>query len=337
MARTLEYTLDPQDVAALRAALADLRRDGLSPVEPPFYERRWDCQDLLPAGLRRRLDDFRRNEPSAACLIRGFPVDDGAVGPTPGHWERPEGHRSTIDSDLYMAMCGMALGEPFAWATLQFGRLVQDVFPVKGDERRMSGHGSEAYLLFHTDDAFRADSCDYLLLFGVRNADRTPTYISSARDLSLSERDRRLLSEPRFHIVPDDEHIRQLELRAPGDPALARALEARDEPRPVPVLFGSADHPYIRYDEPFMDCAGDDPAARRALDALRAELERVRQPVVVDQGTLLVLDNHAAAHARESFTARYDGTDRWLRKLIVSRGRRRWTGDATEPGGRIIL
>ncbi|WP_218005150.1 TauD/TfdA family dioxygenase [Actinomadura macra] len=337
MSPTLEYTLNPQEVTDLRAALAGLRASALSPVEPEFYERHWDGPSLLPGNLRRLLDDFRRNEPSAACLVHGFPVDDAVAGPTPEHWERPEGYGSTIESDLYMALCGLALGEPFSWATLQFGRLLQDVFPVKGDEQRMSGHGSEAFLLFHTDDAFRPDSCDYLLLFGIRNEERIPTYISSARDVSLDDEHRRLLAEARFHIVPDEEHIRQLELRAPDDPALLRALEARDRPRPVPVLFGSPSNPYIRLDAPYMSCAGDDPAAERALDALHAELERVRRPVVLDQGTLLVLDNHIAAHARESFTARYDGTDRWLRKLIVSRGRRRWAGDSTRPGGRIVL
>ncbi len=235
-----------------------------------------------------------------------------------------------------MALCGLSLGEPFCWATLQYGRMIQDVFPIRGDEQRLNGHGSEAFLVFHTDDAFHPDTCDYLLLFGIRNPDAVPTYISSVRDLSLSPGDRQLLAEDRFLIVPDDEHIRQLELRAPDHPALTRAIEMRDNPRPVPVLFGAQISPYLRLDGPYMQCVGDDPAAERALEAVHDELDRVQRPVVVDRGTLLIIDNKVATHARKSFTARYDGTDRWLRKIIVSRGLRKWAGNKAQAGGRVL-
>ncbi|MFD8689680.1 TauD/TfdA family dioxygenase [Streptomyces sp. NPDC059651] len=197
--------------------------------------------------------------------------------------------------------------------------MVQDIFPIRGDEERESGHGSRAFLMFHTDDAFRPDSCDYLLLFGLRNHDRTPTYVASVRDITLCEADRRILTEDRFHIVPDDEHIRQLELRAPHAPALLRAVQMRDHPQPVPVLFGAPGAPFVRLDAPYMRCIGNDPDGERALASLHAELKRVRRPVAVTPGSLLVIDNHMGVHARESFMARYDGTDRWLRKIIADR------------------
>jgi L-asparagine oxygenase len=335
--RLPHYELDETDSAALRAALADLRETALSPTAPEFYERNWRSHALLPEGLRVFLEDFRRHEPAAAAVVSGFPVDDDRIGPTPQHWERRTDLDATEDLDLALAMCGLALGEPFCWATLQYGRLVQDVFPIRGDEQRLSGHGSDAFLVFHTDDAFRPDSCDYLLLLGARNPDRVPTYVASVRDIELDDGDRQMLSEPRFHIVPDDEHIRQLEERAPDHPALRRSVRMRDRPDLVPVLFGSGLNPYLRLDGPYMRVADGDPAAQRALDRLDRALHRVRRPVVIEQGSLLILDNHVAAHARESFAARYDGTDRWLRKLIVSRGRRRWAGDSAEPGGRVLL
>ncbi|MFD0631696.1 TauD/TfdA family dioxygenase [Catenulispora yoronensis] len=284
--------------------------------------------------MRRFLSGFRDAEDSTACVVSGFPVDDAALGPTPGHWERADGRDATLLPDLYLAMCGWTLGEPFAWATLQCGRLVQDILPIKGDERRESGHGSEAFLSLHTDDAFRPDSPDYLLLFGLRNRDAVPTFVSALRDVRLSGSQRRVLTEPRYHIVPDHEHIRQLEQRAPGDPALLRALEMRDRPQPVAVLFGDPDHPFIRLDTPFMSCAGEDPQAQDALSALLAELDRVRRPLVAQPGTLLVLDNRSVVHGRDSFKARHDGTDRWLRKVIVGR---RAPGSAGQPLDRVRL
>jgi L-asparagine oxygenase len=334
MVRTDEYTLSGDEVDDLRATLDELSAGGLSPTEPDFYVKYRGCHELLPAGLRRFLSDFRDDETSAACVVNGFPVDDAAVGPTPRHWERPEGCDATIRPDIYLAMCGSTLGEPFAWATLQYGRLVQDIFPIKGDECRESGHGSEAFLTFHTDDAFRPDSPDHLLLFGIRNPDAVPTFVAAVRDVRLSGNDLRLLAEKRFHILPDDEHIRQLGLRAPGDPALLRAIAMRDHPHPVPVLFGAPATRRVRLDAPFMRCAGDDPEAQRALSALLAELERVRQPLVAHAGSLLILDNRSAVHGRDSFTARHDGTDRWLRKVIVSR---RSAAHGAEPLDRVRL
>ncbi|WP_405958472.1 TauD/TfdA family dioxygenase [Streptomyces phaeochromogenes] len=332
--RTDEYTLSGDEVDDLRATLDELSAGGLSPTEPDFYEKYRGCHELLSSGLSRFLADFRDDASSAACVVNGFPVDDAVVGPTPRHWERPEGCDATIRPDIYLAMCASMLGEPFAWATLQYGRLVQDIFPIKGDERRESGHGSEAFLTFHTDDAFRPDSPDHLLLFGIRNPDAVPTFVAPMRDIRLSDTDLRVLSEKRFHILPDDEHLRQLELRAPGDPALLRAIEMRDHPQPVSVLFGDPANPHIRLDTPFMRCAGVDPEAQRALTALLTELERVRRPLVAHAGSLLILDNRRVVHGRDSFTARHDGTDRWLRKVIVSR---RSAAHGAEPLDRVRL
>lgn len=328
-----QYTLSAGEVDQLVETLTEFRDDAFSPVEPDFYDKYPDCHELLPAGLRGFLAEFRRTD-APFCQIHGFPIDDSVVGPTPDHWMRPEGYDSTAGSDTYLAMVGTALGYPFAWATLQYGRLIQDIFPIRGDERRESGHGSEEFLKFHTDDAFRPDSADYLLLFGIRNYDRVPTFVAAVRDVELSAADQRILSEPRFHIVPDDEHIRQLEAHAPDDPALATAIEMRDHPRPVPVLYGDLTDPQVRFDLPFMRCVGDDPRAIRALDALRAELERVRRPLVGAAGTVLVLGNRKVVHARDSFTARYDGSDRWLRKLIVSRSS---YADSGEPYSRVRI
>jgi len=333
-----EYTLSGRETDELRESLARVAPSGDSAVDPGFYENRGYAHTRLPEGLHRFLDDFRRTEPAAAALVHGFPIDDASVGPTPAHWDRPPAAAEpTAESDRYMALCALALGEPFAWATLQHGRMIQDVFPIRGDEQRLNGHGSEAFLVFHTDDAFHPDSCDYLLLFGVRNHDAVPTRVASVREADLEPDHRRRLAQDRFHIEPDEEHIRQLTARAPGHPALQRAIRMRDEQRPVPVLFGDASNPYLRVDEPYMRCVDDEPATKAALVALHAEFDRVQSPAVVGAGSLLILDNKVAAHARDSFTARYDGTDRWLRKIIVSRGLRKWSDAKAEPGGRRVL
>ncbi|WP_214106909.1 guanitoxin biosynthesis L-enduracididine beta-hydroxylase GntD [Acrocarpospora catenulata] len=336
-ADTVEYLLDDKEVDAILAIADRVRALQEDPADPGFYDRCWHIREELPVGLRRFLEDFRRTEPAEMCLVHGFPVDDAALGPTPGHWSAAGQSPAAGEVEIFLALCGMVLGEPFAWSTLQGGRMIQNIVPIKGDERRQSGHGSQSPLEFHTEDGFHPLRCDYLLLFGLRNQDGVATTISSVRDLELAAEDEELLSRPGFHIRPDDEHLRQLELRQPGHPALELMRRMRSEPEAVPVLIGDRRSPYLRIDRPFMSCVGDDPAAEQALDALMAELEAKKQDVVVGQGSLLVVDNYLAVHGRSPFLPRYDGTDRWLKKLTVSRNLRRSIGNRATESRRVIF
>jgi L-asparagine oxygenase len=331
-----EYTLPAHETEEVRRLVGALRAGPETPDSPAFYDRHWPEVDRLPTGLRRFLERFRREEPSAACLVRGFPTDSAAVGPTPPHWEQAGRSGRALDQEVYLALCGMVLGEPFTWATLQLGRLVQNILPIAGDEKRQNGYGSEALLEFHTEDGFHPRRCDYLLLLGMRNPTAVPTIVASVRDIRLGVKDREILGEPRFHILPDEEHIRQLETRCPGHPALTEMLQLRDSPEPVAVLFGSPERPYLRIDRPFMRAIGDDPVAERALDRLMAELERVQREIAIGPGELLVVDNYLAVHGRSPFSSRYDGTDRWLKKITVSRDLRRGLGGAGTGSPRVL-
>ncbi|MEU1662000.1 guanitoxin biosynthesis L-enduracididine beta-hydroxylase GntD [Streptomyces sparsogenes] len=319
----LEYRLDAAEAAELRAAAARLGDTHGAPDLPEFYDRDHAAEELLPPGLRGFLLSYRRTESTAACLVHGFPVDDTRIGPTPGHWRQAIEGDTARAQELWLAMCGMALGDPFGWVTLQEGRIIQNILPIRGDEQRQSGYGSESLLEFHTEDGFHPNRCDYLLLFGLRNPDRVPTVVASVRDVRLSDHDRTVLAEERFHILPDSEHIRQLETSAPGHPALARLYAMVDRPVPTAVLFGDRLNPYLRIDRPFMRVASDDIEAAAALDRLMDELRRVQREIVVGPGSLLIVDNYRAVHGRRPFTPRYDGTDRWLKKLTVSRNLRR--------------
>ncbi|MGW4024218.1 guanitoxin biosynthesis L-enduracididine beta-hydroxylase GntD [Streptomyces sp. NPDC005009] len=319
----VEYVLDTDEVAELRTAAEKLGEAYGSPTLPEFYDRALTAEELLPAGLRTFLLSYRRSERNAACMVHGFPVDGDALGSTPGHWREAIHGRTARDQEVWLALCGLVLGDPFGWVALQEGRIIQNILPIRGDEDRQSGHGSGTLLEFHTEDGFHPNRCDYLLLMGLRNPDAVPTIVASVRDVRLDEADRAVLAEERFLIRPDTEHIRQLETYAPGHPALPRLRAMASAPAPTAVLSGDRLSPYLRIDRPFMDTLPGDTEAEAALDRLMAELSRVQQDVAVAPGSLLIVDNYRAVHGRRPFTARYDGNDRWLKKLTVSRNLRR--------------
>ena len=330
----VHYTLTAEDIAAVRGAHGALTDSPLSLRDPRFYDEHWDLTARLSPSLRRVLEQIRRTEFAAACVLHGYPVSDEAVGPTPSSWSAAL-EVPTADHDVLLAMCGLALGEPYTWATLQNSSIIQNLLPMRGDEKRQNGHSSDTFLEFHTEDGFHPDRCDYLRLCGVRNHDGVPTCLAAVTDVELSPAHRRILSQPRFHIRPDDEHIRQLEARHPDSPALARAIELRDAPPAVAVLSGDPASPYLCIDRPFM--TGADAVADEALDELMAQLAAHDRAVVVEQGDLLIVDNYRAVHGRKPFISRYDGTDRWLKRMIVSRDLRRAAGARSQDSRRVLF
>lgn len=332
----IECDLTEDEVRLLRQEIARVAASFPDPADPAAYDDHLFIDAGLPTRLKALLEAFRRSQTAAGLLIRGFPVNDREVGPTPSHWNHRCDPAATMEQELFLAMCATALGEPYAFSTLQLGRMIQDILPIRGDEERQSGHGSTALLEFHTEDGFHPARCDYLLLFGIRNHDRVPTILASIREVELGDADLDILMRPVFHILPDDEHIRQLRSRYPDHPALSRVEGMRDAPEAVPVLFGDRDRPYLRIDPPFMRFAEDEPEASGAVRRLMMELERVRHSVVVDQGSLLIIDNYLAVHGRWPFPVRYDGSDRWLKRMIVSRDLRK-AAPVSQTAGRRVL
>ena len=58
--------------------------------------------------------------------------------------------------------------------------------------------------------------------------------------------------------------------------------------------------------------------------------------VRLQPGDVAFIDNYRAAHGRKSFRARYDGTDRWLKQLNITRNLRGSRGWRPAAGNRII-
>ncbi|MFB4306213.1 guanitoxin biosynthesis L-enduracididine beta-hydroxylase GntD [Actinomadura sp. GTD37] len=333
----LSYTMSLADVGELEALVDKLDSMEIDPADPRFFDQAWELTAMVPTGVRRFLAEFCRHERAAACLVHGWPVRDDEIGPTPAGWAEAAAQGRGRREEFVLGLLAMCLtGDTFSWSTLQGGRLVHNVVPIQGDETEQSGHG-QVLLEWHTEDGFHPYRCDYLLLFGMRNRDRVPTLVSSIRSVRLDEADMEILRRPLFHIMPDNEHLRQMAAIHPDHPSLVRARKMRDEPEPVPVLFGAPGSPYLRIDPYFMRCADGGPAAEGALRRLVGELNRVQQNIEIEPGTLLVVDNYLAVHGRAAFEARFDGTDRWLKKTLVTRDLRTSRDMRDSPSSRVIV
>jgi hypothetical protein len=160
----------------------------------------------------------------------------------------------------------------------------------------------------------------------LRNPDRIPTTLAAVDVSELERRTVELLFQPHYTIRPDQSHLRKnrVDLIAGGvlDAAHCRIDQMNERPEKIPVLFGSPEAPYCRLDPYFMDLP-DHPEARQALAELFQLVNRRLEEVILEPGEVCFIDNFRAVHGRRPFAARFDGTDRWLKRINITRDLRR--------------
>lgn len=286
----------------------------------------------LPPVLDRVL---RAPGAAGATIVSRLPVTDDEFGPTPATWREaaawagdPGRRARSLEFDVVMMLLGRRAGEPFGWQGQQDGRLVNNILPSPGHEDEQSGASSKTLLSPHTEDAFHPARSNLLVLACLRNPDRVGTTVSSVRRVALDETELDVLGVPTLPILPDVSY---------GEG------HQRYRATPIPTVWresirGTADLT-LRYDPAYTPLDDADPEFRRAYAHLTAELERVCVTAALEPGELLLVDNDVAVHGRVPFTARYDGTDRWLKRVNIhlpERRRRAAEADENGYGQRIV-
>ena len=341
------FTIDADELRAIRPLLAGAATRYGSVEHPELLLEAAVLAHELPRRLRAVLTAFRLTEPDAAHLIlSGYPVDDARIGRTPEHWHRPHEARSpALEEGILFLLTASLLGECIGWRTQQSGRIVHDVMPIRGMEQEQIGTGSEQTIWWHTEDAFHPLHGDYVAMMCLRNPDRVPTTFASLEQLALDPEDLRTLFEPRFTIQPDQSHRPESAARPAaggnGDGnGAAKAYDyveqSRRQPEKIALLSGDPRSPYIRIDPYFMPPIEDDPPARRAFAALVAALEARLEDLVLEPGDICFIDNRKAVHGRRAFKARYDGGDRWFKRMNLTRDLRRSRAARSGATSRVI-
>lgn len=339
-----EIALTSEEVQAIQPMLAELAATYPSADDLGFLDIASVCAHELPRRIREAFQVFKLHEPaSAGLLVSGYPVDDEKIGTTPDHWKNRPDKTPTREEDMLLVLLGTLLGEPVGWATQQSGYIVHDISPIQGNEQEQLGSGSELLLWWHNEDAFHPFRGDYIGLLCLRNHDGVATTFANLEGLQISDRHRELLHEPHFTIRPDESHLaknREPAVGAGHAEAMARSIQQiekmNDNPEPIAVLYGDPASPYLRCDPYFMDRLEDNPEAQEALDAFVKEMDQRIQEIVLDSGSFLFIDNYKAVHGRKPFKARYDGKDRWVKRINVTRDLRKSRSSRASSSSRVI-
>jgi hypothetical protein len=310
--------LTDEEIRAVQPLVREVASRHGSVEKPDFLDNASIYAQELPRRLRAFLNTFRLTEPSGVCLISGYPVDDAKIGKTPPHWTKKPDNSSTTDEEIFLNLCGALLGDAIAWSHQRDGLVCQDLVPIEGHKNEMLGSGSEQDLVWHTEDARYSYRGDYIGLMCLRNPDAVPTTFASIDGVRLDVDQVEVLFEPHFVFRPDPSH-----------PTDCEGMKAS-------VLFGDPMSPYVRFD-PYCMEQPETEEARSAMDYLIRVIDENLTGVALLPGECLFVDNYKAVHGRSSFRARFDGTDRWLKRINVARDLRKSRAVRNGPASRLIL
>ena len=337
--------LTDAEISSIKQLVRGLTTQHESVEAPPFLKDISVYAHEIPRRVRVFLNDFKLLEPRPGiCVISGYPVDEDGIGPTPKHWQDRRSPSPTLEEEMVLVLFGSLLGDALGWATQQNGYIVHDVLPIQGNEQLQLGTGSQQTLWWHNEDAFHNLRGDYLGLLCLRNPDRVCTTFASVDMLDLNEEQTQILSEHRFFIRPDESHA--IENRTAWDTngdterlqdAYKKIGEMNSKPAELAVLFGDLRSPYIRIDPYFMNTRKDDVYAERALNSVIKQIDERLTDIILEPGDFLFIDNYRAVHGRKPFVARYDGKDRWLKRINVTRDLRKSRYARKDSASRIIF
>lgn len=258
----------------------------------------------LPDGLLEALREHTvpPDRDMGTRTVRGLLDPFFPVGLTPARWGVPQSVQSR-GLDIAIAMIALAVGRPFGWAGQQGGRLVHDIVPTRGYETVQVGASSETPLEWHTEDAFHPERAHIVVLVCMRNTDRIGSRVASIRDLDLTDAELDLLRRADTRILPDDSYPESWQTDSDG--------------HGVATVWDADDGPCLRYDPAYTRFRTDDPKFLAAYDRLAVSLEHASTTVDIGPGDVLLIDNDLVVHGRNAFTPRYDGTDRWLKRILL--------------------
>jgi len=103
---TVTYELSASDGRQVAGLVERLIGDYSLPEDRAYVATAADLARSLPDGIVRFLRSFQGGEPAVAAVIRGLPVDDERVGPTPEHWGAHCDPARTMREDFYFLLLG---------------------------------------------------------------------------------------------------------------------------------------------------------------------------------------------------------------------------------------
>lgn len=273
------------------------------PTDDPelFCTQSKECSANVPSRIKLLIDDFGLSGNDKGFLLiqtEGI-VDENSIGRT------PEGNNYRIGEKTLLSRVQSIfinlISEMISYEAEGYGRLFQDVVPIKTMETEQTSMGSNIELEIHTEQAFSKLRPDILSLACLRGDIDALTYILPVQLIMEHLTDNEILSlyDPLWKIGVD------LSFKLNNKDFIEGEIRG-----PIPILQGSYVDPILIFDQDLM--IGVDDEANILKDKIVNIYHEHKYQHNLKPGEIILIDNLRAVHGRSRFLPRYDGYDRFL-------------------------
>jgi len=192
------------------------------------------------------------------------------------------------------------MGEMISYEAEGYGRLFQDVVPVKTMAKNQTSIGSNVELEIHTEQAFSKLRPDILSLACIRGDPEAYTYILPLYEIinHISSDELDLLSQPLWKTGVD------LSFKLNGQEFIEGDIRG-----PLAIIQGTED-PFLVFDQDLM--VGITEEADDIIKKIIDIYYRYRLEHNLVSGEILFINNRRVVHGRSPFFPKYNGFDRFL-------------------------
>jgi L-asparagine oxygenase len=288
----------------------------------------------LPSRINVLLQNFaQKGSNTGFLLIRRIPLHD--IPNTPQNNNSKIGEQTIlakIQSILISAMSTM-----IAYEAEGYGRLFQDVVPVKSMEKNQTSISSSVELEIHTEQAFSKLRPDLLSLACLRGNHDAYTYILPVQTIikNIDENDLEMLKKPLWNTGVDLSfklnYHEFIEGDVRGPMSIIRGEKDKRLVNEDPRLI--IEDPLLVFDQDLMSGIND--KSNEMIKKIVDIYYKHRLSHNLTAGEIVFIDNNRAVHGRSPFTPKYDGYDRFLIRCFGVFDYS-FSSYARENGGRVV-
>jgi len=292
------------------------------------------ASQYVPQRIYTLLQKFaEKGSNTGFLLIRRIPL--GKIPNTPENNNCKIGEQTTlakIQSILLSVISNM-----IAYEAEGYGRLFQDVIPVKSMEKNQTSISSSVELEIHTEQAFSTLRPDILSLACLRGNENAYTYILPVHSIvnNVTEKELEMLKTSLWNTGVDlsfklnGHEFIEGDIRGPT--SIIRGYKDKRLENEDPRLV--IEDPLLVFDQDLMTGITDE--SNVMIHKIVDIYYKHRLSHNLTPGEIVFIDNNRAVHGRSPFVPNYDGLDRFLVRCFGVFNYQH-SAYARENGGRVV-
>lgn len=281
----------------------------VSPSEHPeiFCQHATELSLQVPERIKYILKQFKeKGSKNGFQLIKNINLSNTELPPTPSDNNEKIGEKTSFAR--IQAILISVIGEMIAYEAEGYGRLFQDVVPVKTMESIQTSVGSNTELEIHTEQAFSKLRPDILSLACLRGDENALTHILPVNKIveHCAEKEVKLLYQSLWGTGVD------LSFKLNGYEFIEGDFRG-----PMSILNGDNIHdPFLIFDQDLMEGLTDE--SHQMIQNIVNIYYQHRISYKLQTGEIIFIDNNRAVHGRSPFFPKYDGFDRFLIRCFAT-------------------